>query len=135
MALVRIALAALVVLDVVLAGWGFFFPEAWFQLFHGADYVDPQALLRRCAANWLAFAVLEAVALARWERSPGWLLVVAGMRWGDALTDITCLAFASSTTVFSMIGFPLAGIGNVVLGVWLWRVHAGAKQAVSACGG
>ncbi|MBI4953303.1 MAG: hypothetical protein HY908_14825 [Myxococcales bacterium] len=120
---VRSTLALLLALDVGLTAWGFFFPELWFRLFHGAAYEDPQGLLRRCAANWLAFAILQALALVRWERAPGWLLAVAGMRLGDALTDLTCLAFAASVTPFALAAFPLAGVGNVVAGAWLWRQH------------
>jgi hypothetical protein len=65
-------LGGLLALDVGLAVWGFLFPEAWFRFFHGADYLDPQGLLPRCAANWLAFAIVQACVLLRWRRSPGW---------------------------------------------------------------
>jgi hypothetical protein len=128
---VRFTLAGLVALDALLTVWGFFLPDLWFRVFHGAGYVDPQGLLRRCAANWLAFAVVQAIALARWERSPGWLFAVAGMRWGDALTDVTCLAFASSVTPFALVAFPIAGLGNLVVGAWLWRRATARPTAAS----
>jgi hypothetical protein len=120
--LVGVVLANLVALDAVLATWGFCFPTVWFRFFHDAPYVDPQGLLRRCAANWLAFAIVQAIALVRWQRDPRWLAAVAGMRLGDALTDVTCLTFASSTTAAAWVLFPIAGLGNLVIGWWLlWR--------------
>jgi hypothetical protein len=120
---VQIVLGSLVGLDLLLAVWGFFLPDLWFRFFHGAEYVDPQGLLRRCAANWLGFLVVQAIALARFRREPAWLAVVAGCRWGDALTDVTCLAFASSRTVFAWIAFPAAGIGNLIVGIVLFRAY------------
>lgn len=120
---VHAILVALVATDFVLSVWGFFFPSLWFSFFHGAAYVDPQGLLRRCAASWLAFFVLQTIALFRWRRDAMWLAVVAGCRLGDALTDVTCLAFASSTTPFAWIAFPIAGVGNVVVGVLLIRAY------------
>ena len=116
-------LVSLVALDFVLTVWGFFFPSFWFSFFHGAAYVDPQGFLRRCAANWLGFLVLQVIALRRWRKDAMWLAVVAGCRLGDALTDVTCLAFASSTTPFAWIAFPIAGVGNVVVGVVLLRAY------------
>ena len=120
-ALTRAVLLSLVALDAILATWGFGFPALWFRFFHGSDYVDPQGLLRRCAANWLAFALLQAAALWRWRRDPRWLTLVAGMRLGDALTDVTCLAFSARATAAAWILFPIAGLGNVAIGVWLFR--------------
>jgi hypothetical protein len=121
-------LASLVGLDLVLTLWGFFAPRLWYAFFHGADYVDPEGLLRRCAANWLAFFILQVIALARWRRSPMWLAVVAGCRLGDALTDVTCLAFAAHSTIFARIAFPAAGIGNLVAGVVLLRAYRAAGR-------
>jgi hypothetical protein len=118
---VRAVLGGLIALDLVLSIAAFFFPALWFEMFHGAAYVDPQGLLRRCGANWLAFFVIQVVALLRWERERCWLAVVAGMRLGDTLTDITCLMFAASATRAAWILFPLAGIGNLVVGAWLLR--------------
>ncbi|HPQ69031.1 MAG TPA: hypothetical protein PKW95_07865 [bacterium] len=118
---VSLVLAALVAFDLILSGWGFFFPEAWYRFFHGAPYVDPQGLLRRCAANWTAFMIVQAIALLRWKRAPWLLVLVAGCRLGDALTDVTCLIFCESVTVWGAIGFPLAGVGNLVVGGWLIR--------------
>ena len=117
-------LSGLVVLDLVLCAWGFLFPEVWFGVFHDAPVVDPQGLLARCAANWLAFFVIQLVALLSWERAPWLLLLVAGCRLGDCLTDLTCLLSCERITVWGAIAFPAAGLGNLSAGlalVWLHR--------------
>lgn len=121
--MIRAILISLVLLDAVLCTWGFFFPELWYQLFHGAGYVDPQGLLRRCAANWLAFLGVQLVALIRWRAHPGWLLIVAGCRLGDCLTDISRLVFCESITTLGIVAFPLAGVGNLVVAALLIRYH------------
>jgi hypothetical protein len=120
---VNLILGSLIGLDLVLTVWGFFLPRLWYSFFHGSDYIDPQALLFRCAANWLAFFLLQVFALSRWRRDPMWLAVVAGCRLGDALTDVTCLAFASRVTVFAWIAFPIAGAGNLIAGIVLLRAY------------
>ena len=72
-------LVGLVLLDLVLTVAAGFFPALWFRVFHGAPYIDPQGLLRRCiAGNWLAFLVLQALALRRWRREPWWLVLLRG---------------------------------------------------------
>jgi hypothetical protein len=118
---VSAVLGALVLTDLVLTVWGFAFPHAWFRVFHDADAVDPQGLLRRCAANWLAFLVLQVAALVRWRREPWWLFVVAGARLGDALTDVACLTFCAHATPWAWVAFSAAGVGNLVFGAWLLR--------------
>ncbi len=114
-------LVFLVAFDLILSIWGFFFPGLWYAFFHGADYVDPQGLLRRCAANWTGFLIIQIIALIKWKKSPWWLLVVAGARLGDSLTDITCLIFSSNISIFGILGFPMAGAGNVIIGIYLIR--------------
>lgn len=114
-------LVSLVVLDLILTLWGFFLPELWFSFFHNAPHVDPQGLLKRCAGNWLAFFLIQSVALVRWKNFPWLLAMVAGARLGDALTDLTCLTFSSSISIFGIIAFPIAGIGNMVIGLYLIR--------------
>ena len=56
-------LGFLVAFDVTLTTWAFGFPELWFTVFHGTAYDDPQGFLRRCGANWAAFAVFNALGL------------------------------------------------------------------------
>lgn len=128
---VNLILGSLIGLDLVLTVWGFLLPRLWYSFFHGADYIDPQALLYRCAANWLAFLVLQVIALWRWRRDPMWLAVVAGCRLGDALTDVTCLALANHTTVFARLAFPAAGVGNLIIGVALLRAYR-SRRSLSA---
>lgn len=72
---------------------------------------------------------MQSIALARWRRDPMWLAVVAGCRLGDALTDVTCLAFASGRTIFAWLAFPAAGIFNVVVGVYLIKAY---RRSVSS---
>jgi len=121
--LVTSILLALVLLDLVLATWGFAFPELWFQVWHGAPYVDPQALLPRAAASWAAFCILQFIALVRWRSSPRWLVLVAGVRLADSLTDVTCAFMATDITLAGQVLFPLAGIGNMAVGLLLLRWH------------
>ena len=120
----NIILVSLVALDLTLASWGFFAPDLWYLVFHGASYVDPQALLPRCAAHWTAFFLIQLLALVRWQKGElWWLLLVAGSRFADCLTDITCAVFCDSLTLFGLIAFPVAGITNVVVGAVLVRLH------------
>lgn len=118
---VRATLGALLALDVTIAAVAFLAPSLWFALFHGTAYDDPQGFLRRCGANWGAFAVLQAIALARWERDPAWLLVVAGARLGDVLTDWTYLGFARDVTWFARVALFATSPANLAIGVFLVR--------------
>jgi hypothetical protein len=123
MKIVDRVLLGLVALDVTIAIAAFFFPQLWFTVFHGAPYVDPQGLLPRMAANWAAFAVIQIIALRRWKANPEWLLVVAGARWGDMLTDWTYLACASSTTLFAKLALATTSPGNLVAGWFLFKSY------------
>ncbi|MFC2091551.1 hypothetical protein ACFLTD_02130, partial [Elusimicrobiota bacterium] len=93
-------LFALIVFDVVISVTGFFFPYLWFEIFHGVLYDDPQGFLRRCAANWLAFALVQLIAYINWEKKPYWLAVVAGVRFSDIFTDWIYLWFSADITSF-----------------------------------
>lgn len=126
---INLILVLLIVLDLFLAVWGFFFPEAWYRFWHGAPYVDPQALLPRCAANWAAFFLFQVIALFKWRAMPWWLMVVAGMRLGDIFTDITCTMMADSMTLIGKFAFPLAGLFNLVTAILLIRHYHRLKQA------
>jgi hypothetical protein len=126
---VTATLAGLLALDVVLATVAFGFPELWFQVFHGVPYQDPEGFLRRCAANWAAFALLQAIALRRWRREPWWLLVVAGARLSDIFTDWTYLFFAHDVTWFARASLATTSPGNLVVGIFLvkrWRERCGS---------
>lgn len=116
-------LAWLVLLDLFLASWGFFAPDLWFDFFHDSPYVDPQGLLYRSAANWVGFLVLQALAVWRWRRWPGWLLIVVGCRLCDVATDVTCLIFCDRISVMGAILFPVAGTFNLIIGVVLVHLY------------
>lgn len=118
---VDVLLLALIVLDLVLSVWGFFLPDLWFRFWHDAPRVDPQGLLQRCAANWTAFLLFQLIAFYKWKRQPWWL--VLGMRFGDIFTDATCSVLCSSLSTAGRLAFPLAGAGNLVVGLLLLRFY------------
>lgn len=116
-------LLSLCLLDLGLTVWAFAFPDFWFAFFHAAPRVDPQGLLYRCGANWLAFAVLQGLAWRRWPRQLWWLPLIAGCRLGDCLTDITCLLSCQKATLMAWIAFPAAGLGNLLAGILLVQAY------------
>jgi hypothetical protein len=111
-------LAGLVVFDCVIAVWASVFPQLWFDAFHGVRYVDPEALLRRTAAQWAGFALIQLVALIRWRREPWWLVAVAGVRLCDVFTDLVYVIFAQDLTWFARLTLPAMGPINALL-AWL----------------
>jgi hypothetical protein len=112
-------LGGLVVFDVILTSWAFFAPDLWFEVFHGVPYNDPEGFLRRCGANWAAFALFQAVAFLRWRQAPYWVAVVAGIRLSDIFTDWTYLAFSTHMTPLGTLGLALASPMNMITGAWL----------------
>jgi hypothetical protein len=116
-------LLCLIALDASISVAAFASPSLWYSVFHGAAYVDPQGLLRRMAANWAAFALVQTAALSRWRAKPYWLTIVAGARLGDMFTDWTCLYFCRDITRFGRIGFFLASPLNVLIGWYLIRSY------------
>jgi hypothetical protein len=119
----NVILLALIILDAVISIGAFFFPGLWFKLFHNAPYIDPQGFLRRCAANWLAFALIQSIALLKWEKKPYWLAVVAGVRFSDVFTDWTYLYFASSLTMFGKITLFLISPLNLLFGLYFLAAY------------
>jgi hypothetical protein len=126
---IGVILFTLCLLDLSLTAVAFFFPSCWFEVFHGSAHVDPQGLLmlRRCGANWAAFALFQFVALFKWRKQPVWLAVVAGMRLGDILTDWTYLAFAQNLTWPGWLMLGIASPGNLVIGLRLLKWHKRAR--------
>ena len=122
-------LFGLVLFDLALATWAFVFPDLWFQLWHEADYVDPQALLKRCGANWAGFALMQFLAWRNWKKWNGWLLIVEGVRFSDLFTDIVCANMASSITLIGMVAFHLAGLINLVMGIYLIKAFRFVSEA------
>ena len=74
--LVDVVLWSLVIFDLLVAVGAFLLPQLWFRILHDAEFVDPQGLLRRTGAIWVAFAVLQILALPRWRSASHWLLLV-----------------------------------------------------------
>lgn len=116
-------LLALISLDITIATVAFFFPEFWFKIFHGVPYTDPQGFLRRCGANWTAFALLQIIALAKWEKKPYWLAIVAGVRFSDMFTDWTYLWFCSNITIFGKISLFAISPLNLVFGLFFLNAY------------
>ena len=116
-------LTGLVLFDVVLTSWVFLFPNLWFQAFHGIPYHDPEGFLRRCGANWAAFALFQVIARLRWKQDRSWIAIVAGIRLSDIFTDWTYLWFASHITWFGRLALAGASPMNMVAGWWLFRAH------------
>ena len=104
---------------IFLMSW--FAPDLWFRLFHGAPPAGLEtAFLRRSAGQWLAFAIVQAIAILRWRKAPIWLVVVAAVRFSDFFTDISYVVTAASslTTLGWACLLPptlLNGIGIVIM--------------------
>lgn len=109
----------LVILDVVLSATCLFFPETWFKTFHGAPYIDPQGLLYRTGAVWVAFSLLQLIAFFRWEKAPWWLVLIAGVRLTELFSDWTYMYVAQSMTTMGKIGLFIAPPGNLIFGWFL----------------
>ena len=116
-------LLALILLDVTIAVVAFIFPELWFKIFHGVPYLDPQGFLRRCGANWAAFALIQIIAFMKWEKKPYWLAIVAGVRFSDMFTDWTYLWFCSDITIFGRISLFAISPLNVVFGLYFLNAY------------
>lgn len=112
-------LVFLVVLDIVLSTLALCYPEAWFRIFHGAPYVDPQGLLRRTGALWVAFTLLQLIAVFRWEKEPWWLVLIAGVRLTELFSDWTYIYFADTLTTQGKLGLFIAPPGNLAFGIFL----------------
>jgi hypothetical protein len=111
------------IVDIVLPILSLVAPQWWFILLHGADDPDGYALLRRCGANWFAFAVVQVIALVKWRDQPHWLALVAGVRWSDQLTDWTYLAASPTMTTFGTIALLCPGIFNLTGGLLMYKAY------------
>jgi hypothetical protein len=116
---IYLLLIFLVIKDVVLSLTTIVFPEAWYRFFHDAPYVDPQGLLRRTGAVWVAFTLLQLIALFRWEKEPWWLVLIAGVRWTELFSDWTYIAVAQGVTSLGGLGLFLAPPANLAFGWFL----------------
>ena len=122
-------LATLFAFDVVLTVWAFGFSRWWFFVFHGLDTEgqDVHGFLRRCGANWAAFALFQLIALLRWRRDAVWLAVVAGLRLSDIFTDATYVLAARDTTLFARIALAPMALVNLAVGLYMLRAYRAAR--------
>ena len=94
-----IYLWAALVEDTVIFVLAWLAPEIWFRIFHaGVPAGLENALLRRSAGQWAAFAVAQAITLWRWPKDPVWLAVSAGVRFSDLFTDVSYILAVPSLT-------------------------------------
>lgn len=130
---IYVVLAFLVILDLVLCITATFYPDTWFMTFHGVPYdnLDVEGLIRRTGALWIAFTLLQFLALIRWRKEPWWLVLIAGVRLTELFSDWTYLYVAHSMTTIGRIGLFIAPPGNLAFGIFLiW-----AYKKVMASGG
>ena len=120
---VHALLGFLVALDLVLATCALALPRTWFAIMYGIPYDDPAGLLRRTGAVWVAFLLLQAIALVRWRRAPYWLALIAGVRLTELFSDLTTLVAAQKVTWFAWVTLPMATISNLVFGYLLITLY------------
>ncbi len=124
-ALLLLFLCGALVEDTALFVLSWLRPELWFQLLHHADPAGFEtALLRRAAGQWLAFALVQAIALWRWRAEPVWLVIVAGARVSDLFTDLSYIAAVPSLTTFGWATLTPPAFLNAAFAVTMmvaWR--------------
>lgn len=121
--LITVLLLVLAVWDLALWAVAFFAPDTWYGNVHGVDYLDPQGLLRRTGATWLAFAIFQFVAFLRWKNAPLWLVFVAGMRLSELVADWVYAASARDLTTVGLVSLLVTPVFNVVISVILLRAY------------
>ena len=114
--LINVLLIFLIVLDIMLSTLCIFFPSTWFKIVHGKPYVDPQGLLRRTGAVWIAFTVLQIIAYLKWEEAPYWLVLIAGVRLTEMFSDWVYLIAAENITWRGRVGLIIAPPSNILFG-------------------
>jgi hypothetical protein len=72
---------------------------------------------------WVAFLLLQVIALVRWRRAPYWLALIAGVRLTELFSDLTTLAVAQKVTWFAWVALPMATLSNLVFGYFLIVVY------------
>jgi hypothetical protein len=133
---IYVLLGFLVIYDTVLSTTAIFFSETWFKIIHDAPYIDPQGLLRRTGAVWVAFTLLQLLAVLRWEREPWWLVLIAGVRLTEIFSDWTYLFVCQSITPFGVFGLGINPPGNLAIGCFLvWAYLRIMKERNTGTGG
>ena len=125
---VNIFLVALVLLDVFLSTVAIVFPERWCATFHGLPYDDPAGLLRRTGAVWVAFTLLQAIALFRWQKQPYWLVLIAGVRFTELFSDWVTIFAARHMTTLGTVGLLFSPPGNLLFGLILISTYTRLKS-------
>jgi hypothetical protein len=120
---INILLVALILLDVFYVVVIFSSGQAWFDLIHDADYVDPEALLKRLAAVWTAFTILQVITLVRWQHAPHWLMVMAGLRFSESFADWVYFFGANDHAWPGAAGLLAASPINLALGIFFYRAY------------
>jgi hypothetical protein len=118
---VNFILVFLVIYDVILSSTCLLRPDLWFRYIHGVGYADPQGLLLRTGAVWVAFSLFQLIARLKWEVQPFWLAVIAGIRLTEIFSDWTYLAVASDLTSFGWIALFVNPPMNAFLGWYFIR--------------
>jgi hypothetical protein len=121
--IIFVLLLALAIWDLILSTTCLFYPDKWFRIFHDAAYIDPQGLLKRTGAGWVAFTLLQFIAAFRWRKEPWWLVLIAGVRLTEIFTDWVYEYSAASMTTQGKIALFLAPISNILLGLFFIWVY------------
>jgi hypothetical protein len=121
--IIFVLLLALAIWDLILSTTCLFYPDKWFSIFHGVPYVDPQGLLKRTGAGWVAFTLLQFIAAFRWRKEPWWLVLIAGVRLTEIFTDWVYEYSAANMTTQGKIALFLAPISNILLGLFFIWVY------------
>ena len=119
--------------DTVLFVLAWIAPDLWFRLLHASVPAGLEiALLRRSAGQWAAFALAQAIALARWRRQPEWLAVAAGIRFSDLFTDLSyILAVPGLTRLGWVVLIPPPLLNLVGVAIMLQGYRQAASRTVA----
>jgi hypothetical protein len=123
---IKLVLLSMIILDIIFPVVIFGFHPLWATIFHGKPMDDPMGLLHRLGAGWAAFAVWQIVAYRKWGREPGWLAVVAGIRWTESWADWVYVWFAhraGNATLWAWVGLGGASPVNLLAGWYFWRAY------------
>ncbi|TMQ13266.1 MAG: hypothetical protein E6J90_28950 [Deltaproteobacteria bacterium] len=125
---VNVVLFLLVVLDVFLSTVAICFPEHWSQTFHAMPYDDPAGLLRRTGSVWVAFTLLQAIALFRWQKQSYWLPLIAGVRFTELFSDWVTIIAAKQMTTLGTAALLISPPGNLLFGLILISTYKRLKD-------
>jgi hypothetical protein len=121
--------------DTVLFVLAWIAPDLWFRLLHnGVPAGLENALLRRSAGQWAAFALAQGITLWRWRKDPVWLAVTAGVRLSDLFTDVSYILAVPSLTTLGWILLLPPPFLNLVGVVIMLRGYRHARGSVPGAG-